>query len=53
MVLHSSIKQGTKWVLTPMMLRIGAIAVMDVMFALDSIPAHLAVTQEPFWHSCG
>jgi len=42
------IKQGTKWVLTPMMLVIGAIAVMDVMFALDSIPAIFAVTREPF-----
>jgi len=42
------IKQGAKWVLTPMMLVIGAIAVMDVMFALDSIPAIFAVTQEPF-----
>lgn len=42
------IKQGAKCVLTPMMLVIGAIAVMDVMFALDSIPAIFAVTQEPF-----
>ncbi|MGF1711865.1 TerC/Alx family metal homeostasis membrane protein [Vibrio kagoshimensis] len=42
------IKQSGKWLLTPMMLVIGAIAVMDVMFALDSIPAIFAVTQEPF-----
>lgn len=42
------VKQGVKWMITPMMLVIGAIAVMDVMFALDSIPAIFAVTQEPF-----
>ena len=42
------IKQSGKWFLTPMMLVIGAIAVMDVMFALDSIPAIFAVTLEPF-----
>ncbi|MEZ8010482.1 TerC/Alx family metal homeostasis membrane protein [Vibrio sp. 10N.222.54.F12] len=42
------VKQGAKWAFTPMMLVIGAIAVMDVMFALDSIPAIFAVTQEPF-----
>lgn len=42
------VKHGVKWMITPMMLVIGAIAVMDVMFALDSIPAIFAVTQEPF-----
>lgn len=40
-------KQG-KWWLTPMALVIAVIAMMDVMFALDSIPAIFAVTREPF-----
>ncbi len=34
--------------LTPMAIVIGVIAFMDVMFALDSIPAIFAVTREPF-----
>lgn len=40
-------EQGVRMV-TPMMIVIGVIAVMDVMFALDSIPAIFAVTREPF-----
>ncbi|WP_104400576.1 TerC/Alx family metal homeostasis membrane protein [Vibrio penaeicida] len=35
-------------VLTPMAIVIAMIAMMDVMFALDSIPAIFAVTREPF-----
>ncbi|EGU50930.1 TerC [Vibrio nigripulchritudo ATCC 27043] len=35
-------------VLTPMAIVIAVIAMMDVMFALDSIPAIFAVTREPF-----
>ncbi len=35
------VKQGVKWAFTPMMLVIGAIAVMDVMFALDSFQLSL------------
>ncbi|NLS13312.1 TerC/Alx family metal homeostasis membrane protein [Vibrio sp. SM6] len=42
------IKEAGKWMATPMLIVIGVIAVMDVMFALDSIPAIFAVTQEPF-----
>ncbi|WP_447061448.1 TerC family protein [Vibrio alginolyticus] len=42
------LKQAGKWVATPMLLVVGVIAVMDVMFALDSIPAIFAVTREPF-----
>ncbi|MBW3696242.1 TerC/Alx family metal homeostasis membrane protein [Vibrio sp. T187] len=42
------VKEAGKWVVTPMVLVIGVIAVMDVMFALDSIPAIFAVTREPF-----
>ncbi|NVD07916.1 TerC/Alx family metal homeostasis membrane protein [Vibrio sp. JPW-9-11-11] len=35
-------------VVTPMFIVIAVIACMDVMFALDSIPAIFAVTREPF-----
>ncbi|MDR9828016.1 TerC/Alx family metal homeostasis membrane protein [Vibrio sp. FNV 38] len=41
-------RENSRWVATPMLLVVGVIAVMDVMFALDSIPAIFAVTQEPF-----
>ncbi|CAM4350883.1 TerC/Alx family metal homeostasis membrane protein [Vibrio agarivorans] len=41
-------RQNGKLIATPMLLVVGVIAVMDVMFALDSIPAIFAVTQEPF-----
>ncbi|EGQ9170657.1 TerC/Alx family metal homeostasis membrane protein [Vibrio cholerae] len=41
-------KQQGQWWVTPMFIVIGVIAFMDVMFALDSIPAIFAVTQEPF-----
>ncbi|TOR03034.1 hypothetical protein CGG84_02110 [Vibrio parahaemolyticus] len=45
---HMFLKQAGKWVATPMLIVVGMIAVMDVMFALDSIPAIFAVTREPF-----
>ncbi|EKM31138.1 hypothetical protein VCHENC02_3192, partial [Vibrio harveyi] len=45
---HLILKQAGKWVATPMLIVVGVIAVMDVMFALDSIPAIFAVTREPF-----
>ncbi|EGQ8142819.1 TerC/Alx family metal homeostasis membrane protein [Vibrio parahaemolyticus] len=44
---HMFLKQAGKWVATPMLIVVGVIAVMDVMFALDSIPAIFAVTREP------
>ncbi len=43
-----SVVEGGKRLLTPMAIVIGVIAFMDVMFALDSIPAIFAVTREPF-----
>lgn len=45
---HLIFKQAGKWIATPMLIVVGVIAVMDVMFALDSIPAIFAVTQQPF-----
>ncbi|MGB5122252.1 MAG: hypothetical protein WBO13_14795, partial [Vibrio fluvialis] len=42
------IRHNHHWWATPMLIVVGVIAFMDVMFALDSIPAIFAVTQEPF-----
>ncbi|OXX38413.1 hypothetical protein B9J90_03745 [Vibrio sp. V09_P4A23P171] len=42
------VSRNKQWFVTPMMIVIGVIAFMDVMFALDSIPAIFAVTREPF-----
>ncbi|ELR67873.1 Integral membrane protein TerC [Photobacterium marinum] len=41
-------KDRIGWIATPMMIVIAVIALTDVMFALDSIPAIFAVTKEPF-----
>lgn len=43
-----SVVEGGRRVATPMLIVITVIAFMDVMFALDSIPAIFAVTREPF-----
>lgn len=42
------IYENKQWLVTPMLLVLMTIAFMDVMFALDSIPAIFAVTREPF-----
>ncbi|WP_217515390.1 TerC/Alx family metal homeostasis membrane protein [Vibrio metschnikovii] len=42
------VRVGKRWWVTPMLIVVGVIACMDVMFALDSIPAIFAVTREPF-----
>lgn len=42
------VRQNHRWWATPMFIVVGVIAFMDVMFALDSIPAIFAVTREPF-----
>ena len=43
-----SIKKDGRRFITPLAIVIGVISVMDVMFALDSIPAIFAVTDQPF-----
>lgn len=43
-----SIIENGKRVFTPMLVVIGVISFMDILFALDSIPAIFAVTREPF-----
>jgi tellurite resistance protein TerC len=41
-------RQGVRWVATPLFLVLVAVAASDVLFAVDSIPAIFAITQDPF-----
>ena len=42
------IKEGAKWVATPLFLVLVMVELTDLVFAIDSIPAIFAVTKEPF-----
>ena len=42
------IRQGGKWIATPLFLALAMIELSDVVFALDSIPAIFGVTLDPF-----
>jgi tellurite resistance protein TerC len=42
------VKEGTKWVATPLFLVLLLVEATDLVFAIDSIPAIFAVTEEPF-----
>jgi len=42
------VKQGVKWLATPLFIVLLVVETTDVMFALDSIPAIFAVTTDPF-----
>ncbi|ENO8808087.1 TerC family protein [Photobacterium damselae] len=42
------VKDKKGWLATPLLVVVAVIALTDVMFALDSIPAIFAVTREPF-----
>lgn len=42
------VRRGGRWVGTPLLLALVAIEASDVMFAIDSIPAAFAVSDEPF-----
>ncbi|GAA2675992.1 MULTISPECIES: TerC family protein [Actinosynnema] len=42
------VRQGGKWVATPLLAVLVLVEVTDIVFAVDSIPAIFAVTQEPF-----
>ena len=42
------VKQGAKWVATPLFLVLVMVELTDLVFAIDSIPAIFAVTKEPF-----
>ena len=45
---HFFIKQAGKWVATPLFLALVIIETMDVIFAIDSIPAIFLITQDVF-----
>lgn len=45
---HFIVRRGRRWLATPLLLALLAIELTDVMFALDSIPAAFAVSDEPF-----
>ena len=42
------VREGGKWLATPLLLVLMAIEATDVVFALDSIPAIFAITRDPF-----
>jgi tellurite resistance protein TerC len=45
---HFIVRRAGRWVATPLMLALLAIELTDVMFAIDSIPAAFAVSEEPY-----
>jgi tellurite resistance protein TerC len=45
---HFKAKINGRWMLTPLALALIVIDVMDLIFAVDSIPAVFAITQDPF-----
>ena len=45
---HFFIKQAGKWVATPLFLALVILETMDVIFAIDSIPAIFLITQDVF-----
>ncbi len=42
------VKQGGKWIATPLILVLLAVETTDIVFAVDSIPAIFAITRDPF-----
>lgn len=45
---HFFVKQAGKWMATPLFLVLLSVELVDVVFALDSIPAVLGITTDPF-----
>ena len=45
---HFAVRRGGRWLATPLLVALLAIELTDVVFALDSIPAAFAVSDEPF-----
>lgn len=45
---HFVVKRAGKWLATPLLVALLAIELTDVVFALDSIPAAFAVSEDPF-----
>jgi TerC family integral membrane protein len=42
------VKQAGKWSATPMLMALVAVEAMDIVFAVDSVPAVLAITRNTF-----
>jgi tellurite resistance protein TerC len=42
------VRQGAKWMVTPLLLVLIVVETTDVVFAVDSIPAVIAITRDPF-----
>jgi tellurite resistance protein TerC len=45
---HFIVRRDGRWVATPLLVALLAIELTDVVFAIDSIPAAFAVSEEPF-----
>jgi tellurite resistance protein TerC len=45
---HFKVRLDGRWMLTPLFLTMIVIELTDLLFAVDSIPAVLAITQDPF-----
>ncbi|MGH7292527.1 MAG: TerC family protein, partial [Myxococcota bacterium] len=45
---HFLVRKAGKWVATPLLAALVVVEVTDVIFAVDSVPAILAVSREPF-----
>jgi tellurite resistance protein TerC len=45
---HFLVRRNGRWLATPLLLALVAIELTDVVFALDSIPAAFAVSEQPF-----
>jgi tellurite resistance protein TerC len=45
---HFFVRQGNRWAGTPLLLVLIALGTTDLVFAIDSIPAILAITRDPF-----
>jgi tellurite resistance protein TerC len=45
---HFKVKVNGRWMLTPLALALIVIDIMDLIFAVDSIPAVFAITRDPF-----
>jgi tellurite resistance protein TerC len=43
-----AVREGGRWLATPLLAVLLAVAIADVVFAVDSIPAVFAVTRDPF-----
>ncbi|MEX0665909.1 MAG: TerC/Alx family metal homeostasis membrane protein [Acidimicrobiia bacterium] len=45
---HFLVRKAGKWIATPLLAALVVVEVTDVIFAVDSVPAILAVSREPF-----